>query len=153
MLEPGAIARGKLEVLAKMETQLDHIGIIVSSIDSALPHYTGALGFALLHDERVPAAGVRVAFLDAGSVMIQLVEPIGPGQVDDDFQRYGEGLHHLCYSVHDIEAAVARMAPGANVRIFPGSRDQRAAFLPRGKDGVLVELTQIAPSEAKDEDS
>jgi methylmalonyl-CoA epimerase len=134
-----------------MILQLDHIGIAVRSIDEALPHYTEELGFAVLHDERVPEAGVRVAFLDAGSVMIQLVEPIGPGQVNDDFQKYGEGLNHLCYAVHDIEAAVARLAPEADVRIFPGSRDQRAAFLPRDNNGVLVELTEVAPAKAKDE--
>jgi methylmalonyl-CoA epimerase len=134
-----------------MTVQLDHVGILVRSVDEALPHYTDALGFTVLHDERVPAAGVRVAFLDAGSVMIQLVEPIGPGQVNDDFHQYGEGLHHLCYAVHDIDAAVARLAPEADVRIFPGSRDQRAAFLPRDKDRVLVELTEVASSKAKDE--
>ncbi|HET8522175.1 MAG TPA: VOC family protein [Thermomicrobiales bacterium] len=130
-----------------MAIQLDHIGILVRNIDEALPHYTDILGFSVLHDERVQATGVRVLFLDAGSVMIQLVEPFGQGQINDDFQRYGEGLHHLCYAVNDIEGAVRRLAPGADVRIFPGSRDQRAAFLPRDDKGILVELTEVSPGE------
>lgn len=132
-----------------MAIQLDHVGILVRNIDEVLPHYTDTLGFSVLHDERVPATGVRVVFLDAGSVMIQLVEPIGQGHVRDDFQRYGEGLHHLCYAVPDIEASVARLAPGADVRIFPGSRDQRAAFLPRDGNGILIELTEVGSGEGE----
>jgi methylmalonyl-CoA epimerase len=134
-----------------MAMQLDHVGILVRSIDEALPHYTTTLGFPVLLEERVLAAGVRLVFLDAGTIMIQLVEPIGQGQVNDDFQQYGEGLHHLCYAVDDIEAAVARLAPGVDVRIFPGSRNQRAAFLPRGNDGMLTELTEVIALGSKDE--
>ena len=100
-------------------TRLHHVGIVVRSIDAALPYFRDELRLPLLSDERVPAVGVRLALLDGGGAMVQLVEPIGPGPIQEHLDGQGEGLHHLCLAVPDIERG--DRPPGAG----RGRADQR----------------------------
>jgi len=127
--------------------RLHHVGILVRSIDAALPYFTGQLRLALVSDERVPAVGVRLAYVAAGGAMLQLVEPIAPGPIQDHLDTHGEGIHHICLAVADIEAEVARLAPGESVRINVGGQDMQTAFLPSAPHGLRMELAQFAATE------
>jgi methylmalonyl-CoA/ethylmalonyl-CoA epimerase len=123
---------------------IDHVAILVRDIDASLPHYTETLGFRLISDERSEASGgVRLVFLDAGNMTLQLVSPTGQsGLVADALATRGEGLHHLCLAVDDIERAAAALAPGANVAIQRGGRGRRTVFLPPGPNGLVTELIE-----------
>lgn len=123
-----------------------HIAIMVRDIDQSLPFYVDRLNLVLLSDERLPQVGARLAFLDAGNTLLQLVEPTHPGPLRDDLERYGEGLHHVCFEVPDIEAAVKRLAPDAGVTIARGGRGL-TAFLPPGANGMRTELLQVADND------
>jgi methylmalonyl-CoA/ethylmalonyl-CoA epimerase len=123
-----------------------HIAVIVRDIDRALPFYLERLNLTLLSDERIPQVGARLAFLDAGNMLLQLVEPTHPGPLRDDLDRYGEGLHHVCFAVPNIEEAVKRLAPGADVKIARGGRGL-TAFLPLGDSGLRTELLQVATTD------
>ena len=127
---------------------LDHIAIAVPSIREAallFEHVTGATGSPA---ERVESQGVEVAFLPAGAVRIELIQPLaGDSGVARFLERRGPGLHHIAFRVPDLDAALARLER-AGVRLIdrtprPGAGGHRVAFLhPSAMGGVLVELVE-----------
>lgn len=125
---------------------LDHIGIAVKSLD-AVKIYE-ALGLSIDHVETVEMQGVRTAFLSAGDATIELLEPTGPGSMVAKFiDKRGEGIHHICFRVDDIEAHIGRLkAQGyrlINETPVPGAHGCRVAFLhPAAGNGVLIELSE-----------
>jgi methylmalonyl-CoA/ethylmalonyl-CoA epimerase len=126
---------------------IDHVALVVRDIDAALPWYIDQLGFSLIGDEYSSGAGgVRLTYLDAGNVIIQLVSPTGEsGPIAEHLATHGDGLHHICLAVDDIEATVTALAPGADVPVGLGGRGRRTAFLPGKQGGLITELTETAP--------
>ncbi len=131
-----------------MIEQIDHIGIAVPSIEEALPLFRDILGLAYEGDDLVEEQGVRVAFLRAGQVMIELLEPTGPDTPVGKFlSRRGPGIHHVAMRTGDIHAARERVA-GAGVRLLSdaprdGAHGKLISFMhPKDTLGVLLELTQ-----------
>src|SRR5215471_7838225 len=133
-----------------MPKRIDHIAIIVRNIEQALAFYRDTLGIVPSEIEAVPTEQVRIAFLPLGGPggsEIELVEPTNPDSSLAKFlEKRGEGLHHICLEVDDIDAALADMqAKGAPVldkqpRL---AAEGRAIFLhPRGTNGVLLELVE-----------
>jgi methylmalonyl-CoA/ethylmalonyl-CoA epimerase len=90
---------------------------------------------------------VQVAFLPIGESNIELVQPTtGDTGTAKFLERRGEGIHHICIEVEDIEASLARLR-ACNVRLIDESPRQgahgRVAFIhPKGAHGVLIELVQ-----------
>jgi methylmalonyl-CoA/ethylmalonyl-CoA epimerase len=127
-------------------TKLDHIGIAVRSLD-AVKIYE-ALGLKVEHTEVVASQGVRTAFLSVGDSNLELLEPTGPDSTIAKFiEKRGEGIHHICLRVDDIEAHLARLkAEGyrlINEHPVPGAHGCRVAFLhPAAGNGVLIELSE-----------
>ncbi len=130
--------------------RIDHIALVVRDIDAALAFYRDILGIIPSVVTDVPAEGVRIAFLPLGSpdgTKIELVQPLDPTNgVARFLDKHGEGQHHICLEVTDIDAALADLrdkgvpvldeAPRASV-------DGRAVFIhPRGAHGVLLELVE-----------
>ncbi len=128
---------------------VDHVGIVVADVEAALPYFVERLGLALIGQEVQPATGVRVAYLAAGATTLQLVQPLGPGPIQDHLEQRGEGLHHVCFSVPDIGAAVQSLAPGSDVRVVVAGRGRRACFLPDRPHGVRIELTEVEPAASR----
>ena len=127
-----------------------HIGVAVRRLDEALADY-GKLGFEAGPIEDVPTQGVRVAFLRAGPVRIELLESLSPeGVIARFIERRGEGLHHLAFSVPDIRGEMRRLR-GQGLELIdaeprPGAHGRLVAFLhPRSARGVLLELVQESP--------
>ena len=124
-----------------------HVGIAVQRLDPAIERYR-ALGLVLDYAEEVPAAGVRVAFLRAGGIHIELVEPVDPsGAVARFLAKRGGGLHHVAFATHDIAGELARLEKEGFELVDrvprPGARGSTVAFLqPRSAHGVLIELVQ-----------
>ncbi len=124
-----------------------HVGIAVERLDAAIERYR-AFGLALEYTEEVPAAGVRVAFMQAGAVHVELVEPLGPDTAVARFlTKRGEGLHHLAFTVADIRSELSRLEKMGFDLVDrvprPGARGRLVAFLqPRSAHGVLIELVQ-----------
>ena len=133
-----------------MLSVIDHVGVAVEDIDSALPLYRTALGMELVHRETVAEQGVDAALLDIGDGHVELLQPLGPEtSVGKFLARRGPGLHHVAYRVDDIEAALAALA-AAGLRLIDetpriGIRGSRVAFLhPASTGGVLTEIVQPA---------
>ena len=127
-------------------TKLDHIGIAVRSLD-AVKIYE-ALGLKVEHTEVVASQGVRTAFLSVGDSNLELLEPTGPDSTIAKFiEKRGEGIHHICLRVDDLESHLVRLkAEGyrlINEHPVPGAHGCRVAFLhPSAGNGVLIELSE-----------
>jgi methylmalonyl-CoA epimerase len=127
--------------------KVDHIGIVVRDITAALKVYQVALGLPLGETVDMADQQVRVAFLPIGESNIELVQPTSD---DTGVARYlakrGEGIHHICIQVDDIEAALAQLK-AQEVELIDKEPRQgahgRVAFVhPKGAHGVLVELVE-----------
>jgi methylmalonyl-CoA epimerase len=130
------------------ERIVDHIGIAVHSLDDAIPVWERIVGGSASNRETVDAMGVEVAFLGGGLARIELVAPLRPDSPVARFlERRGPGLHHVCFRVADIRAALATfIADGyqpIDAEPRPGAHGTTVAFLhPRSTTGALVELTE-----------
>jgi methylmalonyl-CoA/ethylmalonyl-CoA epimerase len=127
---------------------LDHVAILVSDLDAAIRLYRDVYGLELAEVEEVPSEKVRVAIFGHGAGRIELVSPSGPDSpMARTIEKRGEGLHHVCLEVPDIEKAMAALqsqgAPLLDDKPRPGAGGARVAFVhPKGSRGVLVELRQ-----------
>ena len=127
-------------------TRLDHIGIAVKSLDAARVYE--ALGLRIEHVEVVATQKVKTAFLSVGDSSLELLEPTGPDSTIAKFiEKRGEGIHHICLRVENIEEHLERLkAQGyrlINEHPVPGAHGCRVAFLhPAAGNGVLIELSE-----------
>ena len=127
--------------------RIDHIAIVVESLDAALAVYRDALGMTLSHVETIPEQDVKIGFLPGGDSEIELLQPINP---ESGIGRYlakrGEGLHHICLEVDDIAATLAELkARGAQLideTPKQGAHGKIAFIHPKGAHGVLIELIE-----------
>jgi methylmalonyl-CoA epimerase len=127
--------------------RIDHLGIAVRSIDTALSFYQDQLGMTVAHREAVPHEGVNVAMLPSGESRIELLEPLEPSSTVAKFlDKRGEGLHHVALRVPDLAAAVERLRT-AGAKLLneprPGAGGHMYVFVhPHSTGGVLLELIQ-----------
>jgi methylmalonyl-CoA/ethylmalonyl-CoA epimerase len=123
-----------------------HIGIAVTDLDAILPFYRNVLQL-----EGVPlddADGARIEGLAAGDSLVELLESKDPASPIGKFvAARGPGIHHICFAVDDLDAALDRCR-AAGVRLIDqaprlGAEGKRIAFLhPSSTAGVLVELSE-----------
>jgi methylmalonyl-CoA/ethylmalonyl-CoA epimerase len=129
---------------------IDHVGVAVEDLDSALALYEGTFGMPVAHRETVSDQGVEAVLLDVGDCHVELLRPLGEDTAVGKFlARRGPGLHHVAYRVDDIEAALAQLREQGVELIDreprPGIRASRVAFLhPRATGGVLTEIVEPA---------
>lgn len=130
---------------------LDHVGIAVRDLDARLALYVSGLGLVASPPEEVPSEGVRVVFLPAGDTRLELLEPTADDSPIARFlERHGEGVHHICITVADLDGTLARLEKQGialvDRRARTGAEGSRVAFVhPRGAGGVLLELKEATP--------
>jgi methylmalonyl-CoA/ethylmalonyl-CoA epimerase len=129
--------------------RLDHVAIAIADSREAVRRYADDLGLVVVHQEELREPPVRLTYIDAGNCFLQLVEPLGPGELADWLAANGEGLHHLCFGVDDVAAAAAALGDGSAVRMGSG-RGRPSAFVPGSPDGVRLECTQFERGEDVD---
>jgi methylmalonyl-CoA/ethylmalonyl-CoA epimerase len=128
------------------EPRLAHVAVAVASLAEALPFYRDVLG--LVPGSPESADGANIVSLRFGDVDVELLEPVDPASPVAKFlARRGPGIHHICYRVPDLDAAIARCrAKGYRlVDETPrrGAGGHRIAFLhPKATHGILLELTE-----------
>ncbi len=132
-----------------MIKKVNHIAVVVPSLDEAMKFWVEALGLALERVESVPREGVDVAFLPVGESEIELLQPTDPESgVARYLEKRGAGLHHVCLEVDDITATLERLKtagiPLINETANVGGDGKKYAFVhPKGTGGVLVELYEL----------
>ena len=135
-----------------METvnSLNHVGIAVHSIEAQRAYYEDALGAEFEGFEEVPSQKVRVGFFRVENVRLELLEPTDPsGPIAKFLEKRGEGLHHLAFSVDDIQARIDALKQSGLQMIDEqprgGAHHMKIAFIhPKSSHGVLTELCEPA---------
>jgi methylmalonyl-CoA epimerase len=127
---------------------IHHVGIAVKSIDEALKTYRDTFGLPVVKMATVQDQGVKAALLQVGNSHIEFLEPLDEtGTVARFIERRGEGMHHVCFEVDDIDAA-PKALEAKGVELLdkvprPSPISGRICFLhPRSGLGVLIELAQ-----------
>ena len=132
----------------KSTKRIDHIAVVVRDLDAALRVYHDVLGLPLERVEEVPAEKVKVAFLPLpeGDSEVELVQPTADNTgIARYLAKRGEGMHHICFEVENIEAAMSELS-AAGLQVLEekprlGSQGQKYVFIhPKTAHGVLIEL-------------
>ena len=128
---------------------INHVAVVVEDMDESLRFWRDALGIELRELREVPIEQSQVAFLPLGDSEIELVYPIsGDSGIAKYLTKRGEGMHHLCLEVDDIEGMLAQLK-AKGVRLIneeprQTSDGKRYAFVhPESTSGVLIELYQL----------
>jgi methylmalonyl-CoA/ethylmalonyl-CoA epimerase len=133
-----------------MKPTIAHLGIAVTDLDAALAFYRDVLGVAARGPEYVD--GARIVHLDFGTSEVELLEPdTADSPVGRFLAKRGPGIHHICYRVPDLDAAIAACRKHGYTLIDQSARagasGHRIAFLhPKSTQGTLIELTESPAS-------
>ena len=127
--------------------KVHHIGIVVKSIEDALPVYTRGLGLRLQTIKEMPEQRVNIAFLPTAAGEIELVQPTDDTSGTAKFlASRGEGIHHICLEVDDITSTLLQLAAAGAELIDKVPRQGASGLVafvhPKSTHGVLVELLQ-----------
>jgi methylmalonyl-CoA/ethylmalonyl-CoA epimerase len=128
--------------------RLDHVAVVVQDTEHALRYFAGRLGLRIASSEVIDTPHVRLTYLDAGSIFIQLVEPLDDeGPIAAFLTDHGEGLHHIAFGVEDVPGVASELADDDAPEVTVGSgRGRPSAFVPGPPHhGVRVELTRYDP--------
>lgn len=128
--------------------KIEHIGIAVKDLEVSNPLFEKLLGVGHYKIEDVTSEGVRTSFFKSGPNKIELLEATSSESAIAKFiERKGEGVHHIAFSVADLDYELKRME-NEGFTILPGFPKEGAdrklvAFLhPKTTNGVLIELCQ-----------
>ena len=129
-------------------SHIEHIGIAVKSLETAIPFYENMLGSKCYAVEEVKDQKVKTAFFKIGQTKIELLESTDEeGPIGKFINKRGEGIHHIAFAVEDIETHL-REATESGIRLIDQTPRQGAegldiAFLhPKSTFGVLTELCE-----------
>ena len=128
---------------------INHVAVVVEDMEKSLAFWRDALGINLHELRDVPAEKSQVAFLPLAGAEVELVMPTTD---DSGIAKYlakrGQGMHHLCLEVDDIEGMIVQLKE-KNIRLIneeprTAKDGKKYAFIhPESTGGVLVELYQI----------
>ena len=144
----------------RLVQNVDHIGMVVPSLENALAFYKNVLNCDVAEIVPLPADGLNICFVQLDNLRIELLEPIGfespiKGLLEDyTINQFIQdnpsgGMHHVCYEVENIIAARDKLvADGARIlgdgEPKNGAHNKPVLFLhPKDFCGTLVELEQI----------
>jgi len=127
---------------------VDHLGVAVRSLSTAVPKWERLLGTSASSPEEVASQHVRVAFLEAGPTHIELLEPTSADSAVGRFlEARGDGMHHIAFSVPSVDRQLADLVARGERVIDragrPGARGRIVGFAhPAAFGGVLVEFVE-----------
>ncbi|MDR7301106.1 methylmalonyl-CoA epimerase [Haloactinomyces albus] len=143
------------QALGELLSSIDHVGIAVADLDTAIEFQRETFGLVLTHSEVNEDQGVREAMLSApgdttGATQIQLLAPMRDDSAIAKFlDRNGPGLQQLAFRVTDVDAACEALRDKGVRLLFEaprrGTANSRINFVhPKDAGGVLVELVEPA---------
>lgn len=129
-------------------THIEHLGIAVKSLETAIPFYEEVLGLTCYAVEEVAEQKVKTAFFKVGQTKIELLESTDPeGPVGKFIEKKGEGVHHIAFAAEGLQKSLDLLAEkGINLidkSPRKGAEGLNIAFLhPKSTFGVLTELCE-----------
>jgi methylmalonyl-CoA epimerase len=129
-----------------MIKKISHLGLAVKNLEEARKFYRSVLKLQPAEPIIGGDGTLRVSMVKVGEVSIELIEPIGNEGVMAKFlEKRGEGFHHICYDVDDIDATVTSLKESGMEVLGepkPGAEGMSVFLHPRGTFGVLVEFVE-----------
>lgn len=132
-----------------MIKKIDHIGIAVKNLSDAINTYRRLYGLEAIKIETLRDINVKVAFIPLGEVLIELLEPVKPGEgrIGRFLEEKGEGIHHIAFRVENIDDAMRRLKkisiPLRDEKPREGGDGSKIAFIePISTQNVLTELVE-----------
>ncbi|MDR1792355.1 MAG: methylmalonyl-CoA epimerase [Bacteroidales bacterium] len=129
-------------------THIEHIGIAVKDLKSAISFYENLFGIKCYAIEEVADQKVRTAFFKIGATKIELLEPMdADSSVAKFIEKKGEGVHHVAFAVQNLADNLAKVEE-KNIQLIDkqprkGAEGLNIAFLhPKSTGGVLMELCE-----------
>lgn len=129
-------------------THIEHLGIAVKSLETAIPYYEEKLGLKCYSIEEVKDQKVKTAFFKVGQTKIELPESTDPeGTIAKFIEKRGEGVHHVAFATTGVQAALDELS-GKGVQLIDkaprkGAEGLNIAFLhPKSTHGVLTEICE-----------
>ena len=128
--------------------RLNHVALAVPDLEAAAAQYRDLLGAQISQPQALPEQGVTLVFITLPNTKIELLEPLGEASPLTGFlaKHPAGGMHHLCYEVEDLDAAVAQLRQ-AGARFAGsgtptiGAHGKPVVFLhPASFQGTLIEL-------------
>jgi methylmalonyl-CoA/ethylmalonyl-CoA epimerase len=126
--------------------RIAHVGIAIPSLAAATAFYRDVLGMDPV--ELSDSDGARIEAFQAGESLVELLEPDGADTPIGKFiAKRGAGIHHICFTVDDLDAMLVRCKE-KGIRLIDetprkGAEGKRIAFLhPSSTAGILVELSE-----------
>jgi methylmalonyl-CoA/ethylmalonyl-CoA epimerase len=127
-------------------THIEHIGIAVKDITSAIQFYENVYGLKCYAVEEVKDQKVKTAFFMIGQTKIELLESTDPeGPIGKFIEKKGEGIHHIAFATENIEESLNDLKT-KNIQLIDqqprkGAEGLDIAFLhPKATMGVLTEI-------------
>ncbi len=132
-----------------MIRRLDHVAVAVRNTDAALTYFRDSLGLAVVAVDYPPEIPARLTYLDLGNTWLQLVEPLTADHpLATWLGEHGDGLHHICLGVDDVQEELRRLAPGAPAPPLASGRGRPAGFVAGDvHHGVRIECTVFKADE------
>lgn len=127
---------------------IEHIGIAVKDLNTAIRYYEDMLGLKCYSVEEVADQKVKTAFFKIGQTKIELLESTAPdGPIGKFIEKKGEGVHHIAFAVNNIEDQLQDAATKGiqliDEKPRKGAEGLTIAFLhPKSTFGVLTELCE-----------
>lgn len=140
-----------------MDLRLRHVGYVTEDLDGMVARLADVFGIDDGDVVRVPAddgtpTDTRFAFLHLGDLHIEIIEPV-TDRFRDVLLQSGLGTNHVCFTVDDIDAAVAEMAakgvrPGHVTPdgVIQMPHQRMVYFDPADTGGALIEFIQPGSS-------
>lgn len=131
--------------------RLNHVAIAVPDLSAAAAQYAGPLGAKVTEPQDLPEHGVTVVFIELPNTKVELLHPLGDNSPIAKFLENNPsgGIHHVCYEVRDIQAAIETLT-AEGLRVLGdgtpkiGAHGLPVVFLhPKDMNGVLTELEEV----------
>ena len=129
-------------------THIEHIGIAVEDLDTAIKFYEEVLGLECYAIEHVADQKVKTAFFQIGQTKIELLESTDPeGPIGKFIEKRGEGIHHIAFAAKELKSSLEELKT-KGIKLIdekprPGAEGLNIAFLhPKATYGVLTELCE-----------
>ena len=132
--------------------RLNHVAIAVPALEGAAALYRDTLGAEVSAPVPMPDHGVTTIFVELPNSKIELIHPLSEGSPITGFLERNPrgGIHHVCYEVPDIHAAIDAMRARGMTVIGDGEPSVGAHGLPvvflhpRDFCGTLIELEEVS---------
>ena len=135
-------------IFGQMMDKIEHLGIAVKDLSTAIDTYEKLLNTTCYKTERVESQKVETAFFKTGPNKVELLAATNTESTIAKFiERKGEGIHHVAFAVKDIHAEMHRLK-SEGFRLLQeepirGADNKLVCFVhPKESNGVLLELCQ-----------